>query len=280
MKPYKSLPREVIEELYFVKGLSHKAIAAHLGVSEPTLRARFRDYGFIPRERGSWLVKHKKKKFNGSDTEKAYILGFRVGDLNVYTPSRNSKIIVARTSSTDDNQVQLMLSVFGSYGGVTVSKGRVKSINCFLDQSFTFLLVAKPYDVDRWVQDEIQNSLAFMAGYIDAEANFIISQGRARFKIDSYDRAVLQWMHQWMNEHNIDSRLRLIGVKGDSNYVGGLWNNDLWRLNINKADSLGYFCKSLLPFLRHAKRIRDVNSCLDNVMQRELNGTVRFSTNT
>lgn len=275
MKKRKEISRAILENLYFDKGLPLRTIATNLGISEPTVRDRFKGHGLVLRKRGSWMIKYPKTPFNGDEQEKAYILGFRIGDLNVYLPSERSTIIVARTNSTHDDQIQLMHLLFGKYGGVTVSgKEGTKNINCFLDSSFSFLLVKKPYQVDTWIKINFQNCLAFTAGYIDAEGNFIINQGKARFTIDSYDEEVLKWMHEWLQHNGIKSKLRLIGRRGGVRYGGGCWNNDLWRININEANSLHNFCELVLPYLRHRKRINDVNKCLTNIMDRKSNGTV------
>lgn len=275
MKKRIEIDKELLERLYLKDGLSHKKIGLRLGVSEPTIRARFRDHGLVVRLRGSWMVRYPKKPFTGSQQEKAYMMGFRVGDVNVYVPSKGANIIVARTNSTHENQLQIMRSLFSQYGGVVVSgNGTAKNINCYLDTSFSFLLVDKPYDVDSWIRQDSQNCLAFMAGYIDAEGNFIVSQGRARFKLDSYDAAILHWMHAWLLANGMKPKLRLLARKGDASYNGGYWNGDLWRLNVNEADSLLRFCNSIMPYLRHRKRINDVQECVDNIMNRKKNGTV------
>ena len=83
MKKRKEISRKVLEDLYFHEGLPLKTVAHKLGISEPTVRDRFRGHGLIPRPRGFWAVKYSKTPFDGGEQEKAYIMGFRVGDLNV-----------------------------------------------------------------------------------------------------------------------------------------------------------------------------------------------------
>jgi len=271
----KEIPRTVLKYLYFDKGLSLRATAISLGISEPTVRDRFKSHGFVPRRQGSWAVKYQKTPFNGNDQEKAYILGFRMGDLNVYMTSETARIIIARTNSTQTDQIELLRTLFSGYGGVKVSGSfKSKNVNCYLDKSFSFLLVDKPYAVDPWIRHNKQNCIAFMAGYIDAEANLIINQGKARFKIDSYDEAILKWMHEWFLNNGIKSKIRLIAKRGEVRYGGGYWNNNLWRLNVNEAHSLHKLCKLVIPYLRHRKRIEDVNKSLMNIMQRKINGTI------
>lgn len=276
MKKRKEILKPVLEKLYFVDGFSHKAIALKVGMSEPTVRARFRDHGFVARQRGSWMIKYRKTPFDGSEQERAYMMGFRVGDINVYLPSKGANIIIARTNSTQEDQFQVMRSLFGGYGGVKISGGgKAKNINCYLDKSFSFLLVEKPYAVEPWIKTRSQNCLAFMAGYTDAEGNFIINQGKARFTISSYDSHILHWMHEQLLSLGIGSKLRLLASRGDATNGGKYWNGDLWRLNINKANSLLGFCVAIKPYMRHRKRIEDMRGCVKNIQERKKNGTVQ-----
>lgn len=272
----KIIPRSVLEDLYTVKGLSHKAIAAKLGISEPTVRTRFRNHGLTVRTRGSWMVKYQKFPFDGNEQEKAYMMGFRIGDIHAYIPSKGSNIIVARTNSTQDDQLEVMRSLFSKYGGVVVSgSGRAKNINCYLDMSFSFLLVDKPYIVEPWIRNNIRNAIAFTAGYVDAEANFILNQGKGRFTLVSYDKDILHWMHGQLLAMGLRSKLRLLANKGQANYNGTYnWNADLWRININEAHSLLEFCRVIIPYLRHRKRITDVQKCMKNILDRKNNGTI------
>ena len=109
---------------------------------------------------------------------------------------------------------------------------------------------------------------------MDAEGNFILNQHRARFKIDSYDYAILAWMVRFLEKEGIKSKFRCIARKGMYQHGGLRWKNDLWRLNINEATSLKKFIESTLPFLRHESRIRDVEECLVNIQERITNGTI------
>lgn len=275
MKTPKEIPVSVLEDLYVKRGLPLRQIAKLLNISDVTVRKRFKEYGLVKRAHGSWMIKYEKAPFDGNKQLKAYIMGFRVGDLNVYTPSPTANIVIARTNSTHTAQIEVMRLLFGKYGGIkVVGKGQSKNVNCYLDKSFSFLLIKKPYLVEKWIKRDRRNSLAFIAGYIDAEGNFIINQGRARFKLDSYDYDILVWMHEWLLAQGVKSKLRLLGKKGDVRYGGGYWNGDLWRININEANSLYSFCKDIIPYLHHAKRINDVNKCLVNIRIRRSNGTI------
>lgn len=60
-----------------------------------------------------------------------------------------------------------------------------------------------------------------------------------------------------------------------TNKTRKVWKNDLWRLNINDSKSLEMFIKSILPFMRHGKRIKDAKVCLSNIKTRREYGFVK-----
>ncbi|PIU98264.1 hypothetical protein COS61_02335 [Candidatus Wolfebacteria bacterium CG03_land_8_20_14_0_80_40_12] len=276
------IPEKQLYHLYFKKKLSFSKIAKLIRISHPTVVSRFREYGFKARKYGEWLTKYKKENFSGNDEEKAYIMGFFVGDLNAYKPSKNSDIIVVRCHSTQISQLHLVKSLFNKYGHVTISESKTTNnrpsfhINCYLNNSFSFLLIKKPYRIEDWIVKKNKNCISFIAGYIDAEGNFILNQNRARFKIDSYDFSILSWMHNWCKKHKIISKFKLLAKRGSLRYDKIYrWNNDLWRLNINEANALLKFCRTILPFLKHRKRIKDVKKCVLNIIKRRRNGTIK-----
>ncbi len=206
---------------------------------------------------------------------RAYMLGFRLGDLNVYKRGEGSETIVVRCHTTHEAQVSVMKSLFGEFGRVSITpRGNHFTVNCFLNRTFEFLL-PKNSAVWQWVRDDDSVAPSFVAGYVDAEGNFIINQGRGRFKIDSYDRSILEWICLWLSQRGIAHKYRCIRKKGPS------WRNqpplhgDLWRLNINEANSLEQFIGEISPFLRHAHRIRDAKKCTANVALRRKNGSIK-----
>lgn len=60
--------------------------------------------------------KHDHKfPFSGNCEEKAYLIGFRLGDLNAY---HTSQVVVIRGSTTKPAQAKLIERLFKYYGGV------------------------------------------------------------------------------------------------------------------------------------------------------------------
>lgn len=128
--------------------------------------------------------------------------------------------------------------------------------------------------IPKWIRNNANNLSAFAAGYIDAEGNFGINQGRARFSVGSYDKNILHRIHRWLTEEKINSKLRLIGKKGEERPEGYRFNNDLWRLNVNEAQSLLKFINIIKLFINHRKRIEDINAVLNNIKIRKQKGTI------
>ncbi|MBI5401371.1 hypothetical protein HZB05_00900 [Candidatus Wolfebacteria bacterium] len=268
------IPLGELKRLYIDDGLTSLDLAKKLNCSDATIRNKLHKLGVKLQPGGRRKFKYKKFPFNGSGTEKAYMFGFRVGDLNVYRPNPKSKILVVRCHTTILDQVDVIKHLFGKYGMVRISESKNNSyhVNCYLDLSFEFLI--KKIFIPQWAKNNKTNSLAFIAGYTDAEGSFRLNQGKGRFKIDSYDYFVLSWMYNFLQRFNINVKFRRISKKGES-YGKGNWNNDLWRLNINDANSLEKFINLISPFLLHRGRIKDAKMVLKNIKQRRKNGTIR-----
>jgi intein-encoded DNA endonuclease-like protein len=223
-------------------------------------------------------TQYKRCDFSGDPTEKAYIIGFSVGDLNAYMPNEaTSQTVVARCHTTHSEQIKLFRELFAEYGHVQASRHESGSthLNCYLNTTFKFLLDEYSKNIQEWVRSGDEKlKAAFMAGYTDAEGSFGINQGKARFKIDAYDYSILQDMENWLTDIGIRVILRRIGKKGDKRGGGKEWNDDLWRLQINQATSIKEFIDSVSLFLKHDKRVRDANRMIENITTRIENGTV------
>lgn len=269
-----SIPKNVLEDLYTRRFLSPSKIANKFGCDPQTIRNRVREYKLIKHTPAMARMKYKKINFSENPIEKAYILGFRLGDLNVYRRSNISETIIARCNTTTTAQVNLLLKVFSKYGKVTVSVGKkYKNVNCFLNNSFSFLL-PKGFPIPEWVNKDGETGYSFIAGYADAEGSFGLNQGKARFKIDSYDKIVLFWISSFLKEHVIDHKIRQIASKGDFQPPKYKYNGDLWRLNINKAPDLFKFIEKIDPFLIHGIQRRRMIICKNNILLRAHNGSI------
>ncbi len=260
-----------LKKLYWDKRLSPYQIGKLLNCSFSTITNRMKECAIPFRTPAQARMKYVKNDFNGTLEEKSYILGFRLGDLNCYKRSENSETIVVRCHTTDTDQVKLFDKLFKKYGKITISQNRNHYYSTtYLNSSFEFLLTKK-------FRPNNLHNLSFMAGYVDAEGNFQINQGRARFKLDSYDYPILNWMSHILNTLGIENKFQRIGKKGGKRSNGTVFNQDLWRITINKAPVLKNFIKMILPYIKHQKYKRNMKICFENIMAREEKGTIKCS---
>lgn len=268
------LSSKKVKDLYLKKRLSTQRIANICGCSQVTIINRLREWGVERRSKTQMGVRYVKRPFDGSFMEKAYLIGFRIGDLNVYKPpARGSAILVVRCHTTNYEQAQLIRDLFKRYGGVRIASSSYNgfTVNCFVDNSFSFL---KGKNFPAWVLRKGRWMAGFIAGYTDAEGYFGLNQGRGRFKIDSCDYVILKQCYSFLVQKRVAATFYRIAEKGKQNHNGEVWNNDLWRLQINKALSLKKFLSMIAPFLRHKKRKRDATMVLKDIKKRENAGTI------
>lgn len=265
------IPKKELEKLYYKQKKSKYEIGRIYACSFKTVLNRMREYGMKSLSRSIIQSTYKKQPFSGRDEEKAYIIGFRLGDLNVYQTASHSEVIVVRCHTTRKEQVNLIKKFFKKYGQVTIGNGKSFYINCFLDTSFDFLL-KKEDRVEDWITENSNYSNNFAAGYIDAEGNIGVYDGRARFKVDSYDKNIIFWIYRWLLRNDIlcPEPMR-VGKKGQI-YDKGLnykFNKDLWRVRVSRRESLGKLFSIIKPLLRHSKRLEHLNKCLKNLDDRK-----------
>lgn len=266
------IPKKDLKRLYYEEKKSKYKIAEIYNCTCGTVLNRMREYGMESIPRSIIQSTYKKSDFLGDKCEKAYIIGFRLGDLNVYQTASHSEVIVVRCHTTCIDQVDVMKKMFGKYGNVSRREGKDRSfaVNCFLNRSFDFLLKKKD-GVDKWITENEEFSNYFAAGYIDAEANIGVYDGKARFKIDTYDKNIIFWFYRWFLKNNINCpEPKMIGKKNHiydkvKNYK---YNKDLWRVRVNEQKSLGILFEILLPILKHKKRKRDLIKCAKNLDER------------
>lgn len=239
------IPKEKLEYLYHSRNLSLNKIAKILHRSESGLQRKMKNFQIKPRLLSNRACKYKKRDFNGLPSEKAYMIGFRLGDLNV-TKSKN--IIVARCSTAKQAQISLIKNLFSKYGGVSINKAKRGTIEiyAFLNSSFKFLL-PKQDEIPIWIIKNSKYFLAFFSGYADAEGCLhlhIVKGKRIKsfgvFEIASYDKNILKQLWQGFTQLNITCPPpRICQLKGtpcgNKKYFS---NKDAWRLMISKKESL------------------------------------------
>ena len=191
-------------------------------------------------------------------------MGFAIGDLWINRPNERGQTIVASCNTTHESQTDLMNQLFGPYGPVRVSGHTVRAS---LDDTFAFLLEKYQPAVPNWISGP-DSEAAFAAGYADAEGSCGIYDGRARFKISSYDSHILRWFHDWCRRIGVHANLRRIAVAGDPRPKHPPYPQDLWCLTVNQRLDLLRVIATLTPFLRHSGRIAQLDRARTNVLER------------
>lgn len=268
----KKIPRETLEVLYNKFQLTQKRIAEKLGKSRGYILYLMKYYE-IP-TRNSTITQTHYPKFNFSQNllEKSYLIGFRIGDLNVkLSPSGN--LVLVNCTSTKRVQVELFKKLFGKYGFVWVSKLRKDKNRVFmtrLNHTFDFLLPKKD-EIPAWILKEGKYFIPFLAGYTDAEGCIGVFNKLARFTLSSYDENLLKQSYRKLNNLGIPCNPpRLLVKKGHIKSDGLIYRKDHWSFTIVKKNSLLLLFQAIEPYLKHEKRINDLKKAKANIIQRNL----------
>lgn len=269
MKKKVDISCEELHRLYVERQFTMAEIAQQYKCVPTTIHKRLKRCGIPARPAGGSTYEYPKRDFDGSMFEKAYLIGFRLGDLHV---EEGNWAIRVRCTSTHQEQIDLVRDLFEKYGGVWISQPQEKrgiGITAHLNRSFGFLIPHEDKIAD-WVLVDDRLFAAFLAGYIDAEGSFVSSGGRAYFKVDSSDKGIL--FQAWMRliEMGIEfSEPRLVRPKGTWIRQFQLASRrDIWRLTTERKETLYQLCEMLAPFLRHRKRVRDMEFVKSNVQSR------------
>jgi len=201
--------------------------------------------------------------FSGSSLEKAYLIGFRIGDLNV---SYNASSIKVKSNTTHVIQVDLLKALFQKYGPIWIStpasNGNIFHCSIALNKTFSFL-IPKPDSIPKWILRSKSHFLSFLAGYIDAEGTIRVYANRARLRIGSYDRHILNDIHEWLVSRDIKNSFRL-----EDRAAQGKRNADFYRVDIMDKHALLTTLDFIIPHLKHKRRSGDARIALQNVLSR------------
>ncbi len=268
----KKIPIGVLEKLYIESHLTQKQISEKLGKSRGYILHLMKVYRIPTRNVSQTQIQYPKYDFSGNLLEKSYLIGFRTGDLSAkLSPSRN--LILVYCTSTKRVQIQLFKNLFKKYGHVWVSKARKDKNKVFmvrLNRTFNFLLPKKD-NIPTWILENDKNILSFIAGYTDAEGSIGVFNNLARFTLASYDKNILKFIYKRLNYIGIPCNPpRILVKKGYITSRGHTYRNDHWSFTIVKKSSLILLFKILEPYLKHEKRIVDIQKARINILERNL----------
>lgn len=212
-------------------------------------------------QEGKALTKprYKRSDFDGTLEEKAYLIGFRLGDLCIRKTHPNSPTIRASTNSTKKEQIELVQKLFHRYGHVKVigpDKNGATNVRAFLNNSFGFLMPKS--GVEAWILKSKKYSLAFFAGYVDAEGCFSINYRKQPvFAINSQDKEIMMSIQSYILPLlGIATRLHFTRPAGSTRYSVRS-NKDVFSIFVYNKKDLSRIIFALLPLIKHKKRRAD-----------------------
>jgi len=267
---YPNVPsKRKLIELYKRKKLSTWEIERRYGYSRTTVHRKLREYGIKIRNIAESHIRYARKDFSGNLIEKAYLIGFRIGDLRVRKIWENGETVCVDCGSTRKEQIELIERLFGKYGRIWISKpksrGRVQ-IQANLNLSFLFLLDT---NVPNWVLENRKHFFSFLAGFTDAEGNIGIYGGQARYGLVNYDDHILFLIKQKLNEFGIECTRPY--ESDTSKYItpdGYGHNQNLWSLYVHRKYHLLKLFDKIQNHLKHEKRLNDLSKAKRNIIER------------
>jgi hypothetical protein len=177
--------RNFIRHFHLEKGVSLTDIGKWVGKNSGYISHMTRVLGIRPRPKEEArqesmikLRKYERKPFEGTDEDKAYMLGLKHGDLSAYVPFGDATRV--STSTTHPALANLFTELFSRYGRVYEHSRYKKEQNKYewnleaiLDNSFGFLLESRE-KCREWILSKPSLMLAYLAGLIDAEGHIRI----------------------------------------------------------------------------------------------------------
>lgn len=262
-----SVNKDELTQLY-KSGLSLKEIGKYLDCTASAVLRKCRKFGISTRFPWEANIIHPRNNFSNDPKEEAYLIGFRTGDLNVKQASSYSSIKV-KSNTTQPAQARLLKNLFSKYGPVWISRPKslpkVFHFTALLNNSFSFL-IPRYSSIPNQILKSKKMFFAFFAGYTDAEGSIRIYDNRARFRIGSYDKDILNQIHRMLISLNIKNSFLLETKMGK--HGKRIHNGDFYRVNLNDRLAINLCLNLLLPYLKHERRRKDVILALENVQAR------------
>jgi LAGLIDADG DNA endonuclease family protein len=175
------------------------------------------------------------------------------------------------TATTKPEQMELFQTLFGSYGHVYMSKPDTRGAThmaAHVNMSMSFLLDRED-NIPEWILADDEIFFTFFAGYTDAEAHIGVHNGYAVFKLDTNDKNIISQSYEMLQKAGITGPKPFIcAEQGYTNKNGHPYHYELWRLQISSKSSLLNLFERIEPYLKHKKRIQDMQAAIQNVQDR------------
>lgn len=286
------IPRRKIRFLYENGRKSIADISRIFSCAPATILNRLKEYKIITRDFSSAHIKYPKKDFSGDLIEKAYLIGFRIGDLHIRKYERNGKVISVECASTKPDQITLIRNLFRKYGYIRITQSDGDSIiriQCGLNSSFNFLLPKQDL-IEGWILRDNKLFFAFLAGYLDAEGEINIhSGGFAYLRVGSYDKNILIQIKNKLEKYGIEPKFNLDQPKGAKVNLSlrdkqrGIkktykTKNDFWRVAVYRKKDLLNLFKFISPYIKHQRLKIALRNAKKNIIERNNSfGNLRMS---
>ena len=266
------ISKSKLKDLYIKQRLFSRRIAKIYGCAYSTIDYKIREYGFPVKTLAAAHITTLRKNFDGNKTDKVYLIGFAMGDLRVRKKYPNSETINVDCGSTKKAQINLISKLFKPYGRIWISKPNKKGatqIECFLDDSFNFLL-KKRILMDSWILKDKKYFIAFLAGFTDAEGCISIThKGLAFYSLGNYNSRLLSQIRNQLLKSGIESPKLTEGkTKGYIGKEGYANNQNYWSLRLNRKIHLLKLFVLIDPYLKHPTRIEGVKKAKENIKMR------------
>lgn len=268
--------REELDYWYNELGETLEQIAKRLGIDFVTVHDLMDHFDLPRRNKVEAAIIHPRQSFSGNQAEKAYLIGFRLGDLNVRMDLPTSKTIQVRCGTTIPAQVDLIQRLFEPYGHVNTRKGTIGEIQveCHLDMSFDFLLPKEDH-VPGWVASDDEYFWAFLGGYMDAESHIGLRKARsgrsAIVEIASCDIGILGGLLAGLRDKGIACPdLYLKNRAGTVDRRGIRNNRDFYVLRVMRKASLDRLFQHISPFIKHGDKQVAMAKAWANIRERGL----------
>lgn len=263
-----SISKEQLKSLYIDKKMSTWKIEKKLKIPRSTIHRKLKEFGLKVRDRADSHIIYERKDFSGNLLEKAYLIGFRIGDLGVRKIYPNSKTICVASGSTIKEQIDLIKNLFVGYGKVWVKKTKNGKINVqvFLNESFEFLLNK---EFPSWTEKNKSLFFSFLAGFTDAEGAIRLNNKMAYYSLGNYDSKTLYLIYKNLNKYKIKCKEPTSDKrKGKLNNQGYPYRSNYWSFRIHDKENLLKLLMAIKPYAKHPNKIKDLNKAVENINQR------------
>lgn len=273
-----NIPKRDLKRWYLTNKISSPKIANKLKCSPGLVRNRLREYKIPIRSLQEALLlsntpKYPRHNFSDDLEEKAYLIGFRLGDLHVYQTSPRS--IVVSMSSSKKAQHKLFKNLFLKYGhiwqGWTKAPDGTREITmcCYLDNTFEFLVKKKDL-IEPWILRNKKYFAAFLAGYSDAEGSFCLCGGNGVVYVGSQDKTIIHQIREKLIELGILCRPPQIKrKKGTRDIRGTISNEDIWGLWVHRKGSILKLIGLINPYSKHTDKRKRMEIVKNNILERD-----------